>query len=202
MGDFSPFFRENLKTLFDKNELLNEFDSTIVGIDEAGRGSLAGPMMMAACKLHKDLNGLCDSKKLSEKKREELYELILLNSNYLILAFSSEQIDEIGLSACLKRGLTLIKKHFKKENNFLYDGNTNFGISGIKIQIKADFYIKQVSAASILAKVSKDRVMNFLAKDFPCYEFEKNKAYGTKAHRKLIAKFGICKLHRKSFKLL
>lgn len=202
MGDFSPFFRENLKTLFDKNELLNEFDSTIVGIDEAGRGSLAGPMMMAACKLHKDLNGLCDSKKLSEKKREELYELILLNSNYLILAFSSEQIDEIGLSACLKRGLTLIKKHFKKENNFLYDGNTNFGISGIKTQIKADFYIKQVSAASILAKVSKDRVMNFLAKDFPCYEFEKNKAYGTKAHRKLIAKFGICKLHRKSFKLL
>lgn len=202
MGDFSPFFRENLKTLFDKNELLNEFDSTIIGIDEAGRGSLAGPMMMAACKLHKDLNGLCDSKKLSEKKREELYELILLNSNYLILAFSSEQIDEIGLSACLKRGLTLIKKHFKKENNFLYDGNTNFGISGIKTQIKADFYIKQVSAASILAKVSKDRVMNFLAKDFPCYEFEKNKAYGTKAHRKLIAKFGICKLHRKSFKLL
>ncbi len=202
MGDFSPFFRENLKTLFDKNELLNEFDSTIVGIDEAGRGSLAGPMMMAACKLHKDLNGLCDSKKLSEKKREELYELILLNSNYLILTFSSEQIDEIGLSACLKRGLTLIKKHFKKENNFLYDGNTNFGISGIKTQIKADFYIKQVSAASILAKVSKDRVMNFLAKDFPCYEFEKNKAYGTKTHRKLIAKFGICKLHRKSFKLL
>lgn len=202
MGDFSPFFREKLKTLFDKNELLNEFDSTIVGIDEAGRGSLAGPMMMAACKLHKDLNGLCDSKKLSEKKREELYELILLNSNYLILAFSSEQIDKIGLSACLKRGLTLIKKHFKKENNFLYDGNTNFGISGIKTQIKADFYIKQVSAASILAKVSKDRVMNFLAKDFPCYEFEKNKAYGTKAHRELIAKFGICKLHRKSFKLL
>ncbi len=62
--------------------------------------------------------------------------------------------------------------------------------------------ILQVSAASILAKVSKDRVMNFLAKDFPCYEFEKNKAYGTKAHKEFIAKFGICKLHRKSFKLL
>lgn len=191
-----------MKTLFDKNEILNDFDSTIVGIDEAGRGSLAGPMMMAACKLHKDINGLCDSKKLSEKKREELYRFILLNSNYLILAFSSEQIDEIGLSACLKRGLTLIKKHFKEENNFLYDGNTNFGISGIRTQIKADFYIKQVSAASILAKVSKDKVMNFLAKDFPCYEFEKNKAYGTKTHKELIAKFGISALHRKSFKLL
>ncbi|EOC7452825.1 ribonuclease HII [Campylobacter jejuni] len=191
-----------MKTLFDIKELLNEFDINLIGIDEAGRGALAGPMMMAACKLNKKLDGLCDSKKLSEKKREELYEIIIKNSNYLILAFSSEQIDTLGLSTCLKTGLKLIKKHFKAENNFLYDGNTNLGINGIKTQIKADASILQVSAASILAKVSKDRVMNFLAKDFPCYEFEKNKAYGTKAHKELIAKFGICKLHRKSFKLL
>ncbi|MFY4755715.1 ribonuclease HII [Campylobacter jejuni] len=191
-----------MKTLFDIKELLNEFDINLIGIDEAGRGALAGPMMMAACKLNKKLDGLCDSKKLSEKKREELYEIIIKNSNYLILAFSSEQIDSLGLSTCLKTGLKLIKKHFKAENNFLYDGNTNLGINGIKTQIKADTSILQVSAASILAKVSKDRVMNFLAKDFPCYEFEKNKAYGTKAHKELIAKFGICKLHRKSFKLL
>ncbi|EDO8527086.1 ribonuclease HII [Campylobacter jejuni] len=191
-----------MKTLFDTKELLNEFDINLIGIDEAGRGALAGPMMMAACKLNKKLDGLCDSKKLSEKKREELYEIIIKNSNYLILAFSSEQIDALGLSTCLKTGLKLIKKHFKAENNFLYDGNTNLGINGIKTQIKADASILQVSAASILAKVSKDRVMNFLAKDFPCYEFEKNKAYGTKAHKELIAKFGICKLHRKSFKLL
>ncbi|EAI9784271.1 ribonuclease HII [Campylobacter jejuni] len=191
-----------MKTLFDTKELLNEFDINLIGIDEAGRGALAGPMMMAACKLNKKLDGLCDSKKLSEKKREELYEIIIKNSNYLILAFSSEQIDALGLSTCLKKGLKLIKKHFKAENNFLYDGNTNLGINGIKTQIKADTSILQVSAASILAKVSKDRVMNFLAKDFPCYEFEKNKAYGTKAHKEVIAKFGICKLHRKSFKLL
>ncbi|GAA8606998.1 ribonuclease HII [Helicobacter pylori] len=191
-----------MKTLFDTKELLNEFDINLIGIDEAGRGALAGPMMMAACKLNKKLDGLCDSKKLSEKKREELYEIIIKNSNYLILAFSSEQIDTLGLSTCLKTGLKLIKKHFKAENNFLYDGNTNLGINGIKTQIKADASILQVSAASILAKVSKDRVMNFLAKDFPCYEFEKNKAYGTKAHKEVIAKFGICKLHRKSFKLL
>lgn len=191
-----------MKTLFDTKELLNEFDINLIGIDEAGRGALAGPMMMAACKLNKKLDGLYDSKKLSEKKREELYEIIIKNSNYLILAFSSEQIDALGLSTCLKTGLKLIKKHFKTENNFLYDGNTNLGINGIKTQIKADASILQVSAASILAKVSKDRVMNFLAKDFPCYEFEKNKAYGTKAHKEFIAKFGICKLHRKSFKLL
>lgn len=191
-----------MKTLFDTKELLNEFDINLIGIDEAGRGALAGPMMMAACKLNKKLDGLYDSKKLSEKKREELYEIIIKNSNYLILAFSSEQIDALGLSTCLKTGLKLIKKHFKAENNFLYDGNTNLGINGIKTQIKADTSILQVSAASILAKVSKDKVMNFLAKDFPCYEFEKNKAYGTKAHKEVIAKFGICKLHRKSFKLL
>lgn len=191
-----------MKTLFDTKELLNKFDINLIGIDEAGRGALAGPMMMAACKLNKKLHGLCDSKKLSEKKREELYEIIIKNSNYLILAFSSEQIDALGLSTCLKTGLKLIKKHFKTENNFLYDGKTNLGINGVKTQIKADTSILQVSAASILAKVSKDRVMNFLAKDFPCYEFEKNKAYGTKAHKELTAKFGICKLHRKSFKLL
>ncbi len=72
-----PFFLENLKTLFDTKELLNEFDINLIGIDEAGRGALAGPMMMAACKLNKQLDGLCDSKKLSEKKREELYEIII-----------------------------------------------------------------------------------------------------------------------------
>lgn len=191
-----------MKNLFDTKEFLNEFDNSLIGIDEAGRGALAGPMMMAACKLDKKIDGLCDSKKLSEKRREELYEIIIKNSSYLILAFFNEQIDELGLSACLKRGLKLIKRHFKTENNFLYDGNTNFGVEGIKTQIKADTNMPQVSAASILAKVSKDRAMNFLAKEFPHYEFEKNKAYGTKTHKELIAKFGICKLHRKSFKLL
>ncbi|MBK2000597.1 ribonuclease HII [Campylobacter sp. 2018MI35] len=191
-----------MKLLFPENELLPEYDENLVGIDEAGRGALAGPMMMAACKLNKKIDGLCDSKKLSEKKREKLYEIIIQNSNYLILAFSSEQIDNLGLSACLKTGLTLIKRHFKIHSHFLYDGNTNFGINNIKTLVKADAKILQVSAASILAKVSKDRVMNFLAKEFPYYEFEKNKAYGTKIHRELIAKFGICKLHRKSFKLL
>ncbi|XTO85692.1 hypothetical protein K4E85_00080 [Campylobacter coli] len=82
-----------------------------------------------------------------------------------------------------KNGFNTHKKHFKTENNFLYDGNTNLGISGIKTQIKADANIKQVSAASILAKVSKDRVMNFLAKDFPCYEFEKTRLMGQKPIR-------------------
>lgn len=183
---------------------LNEFltnKTELVGIDEAGRGALAGPMMMAACKLKCELPQLMDSKKLSEKKREEFYELITRNSNFLILAFSNEQIDNLGLSLCLKKGLELIKSHFKHAI-FLYDGNTNFGVDGIKTLIKADSLVKEVSAASILAKVSRDKVMKKLAKDYPCYEFEKHKAYGTKRHKELITRFGMCAIHRKSFKLL
>ena len=186
--------------LFDKSELINEFDKELIGIDEAGRGCLAGPLVMAACKLNCKFSGLKDSKKLSEKKREELYKLIIKNSNYLILAFSAQQIDKLGLSLCLKTGLMLIKRHFKT-HNFLYDGNTNFGEAFIKTQIKADLNIAQVSAASILAKVSKDRILNYLAREFPEYEFEKNKAYATKSHKEFIAKFGLCKLHRKSFRV-
>lgn len=186
--------------LFAENEII--ISKNLIGIDEAGRGALAGPMLLSACKLHKDITGLCDSKKLNEKKREELYTQIIKNSSYLILSFSSDQIDTLGLSTCLKKGLSIIKQHFNKDNDFLYDGNTNYGISGIRTLIKADSKIPQVSAASILAKVNKDRIMNFLAKEFPQYHFEKNKAYGTKMHKELIAKFGPCKLHRKSFKLV
>ncbi|MBK1991137.1 ribonuclease HII [Campylobacter sp. 2018MI35] len=186
--------------LFKEDELT--ISNNLIGIDEAGRGALAGPMFLSACKLHKNIKGLCDSKRLSEKKREELYTQIIKNSNYLILSFSSEQIDTLGLSSCLKIGLMLIKKHFNEDSDFLYDGNTNYGINGIRTLIKADSKIPQVSAASILSKVSKDKVMNFLAKEFSYYNFEKNKAYGTKKHKELIQKFGPCRLHRKSFKLI
>lgn len=190
----------NSKISLQLNEFLTD-KIELIGIDEAGRGALAGPMMMAACKLNSKLPQLMDSKKLSEKKREEFYELIVHNSNFLILAFSNQQIDNLGLSFCLKKGLEIIKSHFKC-SIFLYDGNTNFGVSGIKTLIKADSLVKEVSAASILAKVSRDRVMKKLAKDYPCYEFEKHKAYGTKRHKELIARFGTCEIHRKSFKLL
>ncbi len=189
-----------LKTLFQSSELF-EFDENLVGIDEAGRGALAGPLMMAACKLKCELPNLADSKVLSEKKREALYELITKNSNFLILAFSNTQIDTLGFSFCLKKGLELIKFHFK-DANLLYDGNTNFGVSKIKTLVKADSKIAQVSAASILAKVSRDKALRALSYIYPCYEFEKHKAYGTKRHKELIAKFGACEIHRKSFKLL
>lgn len=189
------------KTLFQLNEFLANKAAKLVGIDEAGRGALAGPMMMAACRLRCELPELEDSKKLSEKRREQFYELIIQSSDFLILAFSNEQIDNLGLSLCLKKGLEVIKLHFER-SFLLYDGNTNFGVGGIKTLIKADSLVKEVSAASILAKVSRDRVMKELSKDFPHYEFEKHKAYGTKRHKELIAKFGACRIHRKSFKLL
>ncbi|EOY4239853.1 ribonuclease HII [Campylobacter upsaliensis] len=173
----------------------------LVGIDEAGRGALAGPLFMAACELLKPLNELKDSKKLSEKKREKLYNEIILNSNYLILAFSNAQIDTLGLSKCLQRGLEIIHLHFKKQRK-IFDGNTNYGVLGIENLIKADSLIAEVSAASILAKVSRDKVMQFLALKYPQYGFEIHKAYGTKTHRESIAKYGACKLHRLSFKLI
>lgn len=174
---------------------------SLVGIDEAGRGALAGPLLMAACQLQNEVAELADSKKLSEKRRQELYGQILKNSRFLILSFSNEQIDKLGLSKCLQRGLELICAHFPHSPK-LYDGHTNFGVLGVQTLIKADTKIPQVSAASILAKVSRDEIMRFLAPKFSLYQFEKHKAYGTKLHKILIAQYGICSLHRQSFKLL
>ncbi|MCR2065399.1 ribonuclease HII [Campylobacter helveticus] len=173
----------------------------LVGIDEAGRGALAGPLFLAACELYKPLELIDDSKKLSERIREKLYEEIISNSNYLILAFSNMQIDTLGLSKCLQKGLEIINSHFERKRK-IFDGNTNYGVLGIENLIKADSLIAEVSAASILAKVSRDRVMKFLALKYPQYGFEIHKAYGTKNHRERIVKYGACELHRKSFKLI
>ncbi|KAA6225919.1 MULTISPECIES: ribonuclease HII [unclassified Campylobacter] len=176
------------------------FLKSLVGIDEAGRGALAGPLYMAACCLKKDNLNLRDSKKLSPKQREKFFYEIINNSDFLILSFSNENIDKFGLSACLKKGLEIICMHFEK-SDFLYDGNTNFNVSQVKTLIKADSLIPCVSAASILAKVSRDKFMIDIAKEFPNYHFEKHKAYPTALHKELITKFGPCTLHRKSFKL-
>lgn len=172
----------------------------MVGIDEAGRGALAGPLFMAACELQKALPGLKDSKKLSPKKRAELFEEISLHSKYLILAFSHTQIDTLGLSKCLSTGLEIIKMHFKNKE-LLYDGNTNFKVEGIKTLIKADDKVEAVSAASILAKVSRDKLMSVLALNYKEYGFEKHKGYASKAHIEAISKHGYSSLHRQSFKL-
>lgn len=175
---------------------------SVVGIDEAGRGALAGPLLVAGCLLDSEISGLKDSKALSEAKRIELFRLIKANSSYIIVSFSHSQIDELGLSWCLKTALIIIKRHFLARNcEFLYDGNVNFGVNGVNTLVKADSKVPQVSAASILAKVSRDTAMKELDKEFAVYGFAKHKGYASKAHINAIAKFGLSTIHRKSFKL-
>ena len=172
----------------------------LCGIDEAGRGPIAGSLVMAGVILHKPIDGLNDSKVLSEKKREQLFPIILENSNYHIIQFSALEVDEMGISKCINQGLKSILKHLDSDD-FLFDGNSTFGVSGLRTMVKADASIPEVSAASVLAKVTHDREMIQFAKKFPQYSFEKHKGYGTKAHIEAIKEFGYCEVHRKSFKV-
>ena len=155
---------------------------------------------MVGVVLLKPVNKLKDSKRLTPKKREELYKIIKKNSKYHIYEASSLKIDQIGLSKAIQEGLKEIKKVFNN-TKFIFDGNSSFGVNKIETLIKADDKIKCVSAASILAKVYRDNQMIEYSKIYPEYGFEKHKGYGTKAHLEAIAKYGYCPIHRKSFKI-
>ena len=172
----------------------------LCGIDEAGKGPLAGDLVMAGVILKNNIEGLMDSKVLSEKKREILYPIIIENALYHIISFSPQQIDEKGLSACLGEGLEEIMKNLKAKV-YLFDGNQTFGVLGISTMVKADSKIPEVSAASILAKVTHDRAIVKASKFYPLYGFEKHKGYGTKAHIESIKEHGYCDIHRRSFKV-
>jgi ribonuclease HII len=172
----------------------------ICGIDEAGRGPLAGPLCVAGVLLHRPLQGLDDSKKLTEAKRESLYEEIVQNSNHKIVFKSSEFIDSYGISKALSSALLEIKEALKAEV-YLFDGNSSFGVSGIETIIKGDSLVEEIKAASILAKVSRDRYMKKLCSMYPSYSFAKHKGYGTKAHIEEIKEFGFCAEHRKSYRV-
>ncbi len=174
----------------------------LCGIDEAGRGPLAGPLVVAGVILEKDILGLNDSKVLSEKKREKLFDEIIENSKYHIVFKSAKEIDEFGISFCLKSSILEIMEQLQEfSSNFLMDGNTNFGIQNLQKEIKADAKYKEVSAASILAKVSRDRFMDSISSQYPNYDFIKHKGYGTKAHIEAIKKFGRSDIHRFSYKI-
>ena len=174
----------------------------LCGIDEAGRGPLAGPMVVAGVILEKDILGLNDSKVLSEKKREKLFDEIKEKSKYHIVFKSAKEIDDFGISFCLKSSILEIMEQLQEfSNNFLMDGNTNFGIQNLQKEIKADAKYAQVSAASILAKVSRDRFMDEISPLYANYNFHKHKGYGTKAHIEAIRKFGRSDIHRFSFRL-
>jgi len=181
----------------------------ICGIDEAGRGPIAGPLVMAGCKFKMEngkwkienyLSELNDSKKLTAKKREELFEIIKENSTYHIVFVDNKTIDQKGLSFAINFGLKEIISKIKAEK-YLFDGNSNFGVKEIETIIKGDAKIKEISAASILAKVSRDKFMQEIADKYPMYNFKKHKGYITKEHIEEIKKHGFSDIHRKSYKL-
>ena len=176
------------------------YHTNLCGIDEAGRGPFAGPLVVAGVILKKELQELDDSKKLTEKKREKLFDIIKENSIYHIVFTSAKEIDELGLSICLQNSIKEIMKNIDSQQ-YLMDGNTAFGIANLQYLIKADAQIKEVSAASILAKVSRDRYMCEISSSYPQYSFEKHKGYGTKAHIEAIVTHGYSDIHRRSFKI-
>ncbi len=172
----------------------------LCGIDEAGRGPIAGDLVVAGCILNEKIEDLNDSKQLSAKKREALFEQIITKATYHIVKHSPQQIDELGLSKCIHNSLQEIKQVLQAET-YLFDGNSTFGVDGIETMIKADAKVPEVSAASILAKVTRDRAMIEAAKIYPQYEFEKHKGYITKRHIELLQKYGYCEIHRKSYRV-
>ena len=172
----------------------------LCGIDEAGRGPLAGDLVMAGCILHKKVAGLNDSKKLSAKKREILFSAIINNASYHIAKFSAQDIDNNGISVCLKKGLEEIMENLTAQK-YLFDGNQTYGVKNLETMVQADGKIAEVSAASILAKVIHDKDIIALAKKYPQYQFEKHKGYGTKLHVEMIKKYGYCEIHRKTYKI-
>ena len=171
----------------------------ICGIDEAGRGPLAGPLVVAGVILEKRVYKLNDSKALSKEKREALFKKIKSASKYKIIIIDNEEIDKKGLSFCINYALNEIISSLNA-NRYIFDGNSKFGVQKIEPIVKADTTIKEVMAASILAKVTRDKIMCDFAKEYPEYNFCKHKGYPTKEHIESIKRYGFCKIHRKSFK--
>ena len=176
----------------------------IAGVDEVGRGSLIGPVYAAAVILNKSINKkiLKDSKSLSKNKREELFSYIKKNSIWTIGQASVKEIEKINILQAsllaMKRAITKLKK---KPTLVLIDGNKLPSLKKYKLKyvIKGDQTISSISAASIIAKVSRDRFIVALSKKFKNYGWDTNSGYGTKEHLRAIKKFGITKHHRKTF---
>ena len=176
----------------------------IAGVDEVGRGSLIGPVYAAAVVLNKNINKkkLKDSKKLSKKNREILEKYIKKNSSWAIGSASLNEIEKLNiLNASLLAMKRAIIKLKKKPTLVLIDGNKLPKMKNYKLKsiIKGDQKVSEISAASIIAKVSRDRLVGNLSKNFKKYNWSKNAGYGTKEHIAAIKKFGITKHHRKTF---
>ena len=176
----------------------------ICGVDEAGRGPLAGPVCAAAVILPKGLviPGLNDSKKLSDKRRRELFPIIQQEAVSFGIAFASqEEIDEINILQATFLAMRRAMKQLNPQPEFaLIDGNreTDFGVP-CKTVIKGDSLSANIAAASVLAKVTRDNWMMEAAEKYPGYGFEIHKGYGTKAHYAALEKLGPCPIHRRTF---
>ena len=177
----------------------------IAGVDEVGRGTLAGPVVAAAVILPKDGIGerLFDSKKISSKKREHLYQTILSKAQGVgIGIIGQEEIDRINiLQATLKAMALAIQTLPILPDFILIDGSQGITLPVPQKTIrKGDQLCDSIAAASIVAKVTRDRMMLECHQQYPQYNFARHKGYGTEEHRKAIEKFGVCELHRKSFR--
>ena len=188
---------------------------SISGIDEAGRGPLAGPVVVACVVMPRDsmIEGVNDSKKVSEKKREKLYDEIIQEAiAYGVGIISQEEIDKINILNATKEGLTLAIKEmekdlkekqrgFEKPEIILVDALTKIDTDHIPYRtiIKGDAKSYSIAAASIIAKVTRDRIMREWDEVYPMYGFAKHKGYGTASHIAAIKEYGLCPLHRRSF---
>lgn len=188
-----------------EKEKINLGFKTVAGVDEAGRGPLAGPVCAAAVILPVEcvIEGLDDSKKLSEKKREKLYDIIIEKAiSYNIQLVDNEVIDDINILNATYLAMTNAVNNLDVKPDFvLIDGNRlppDLKTPSEAI-VKGDSKSMSIAAASILAKVTRDRLMLELASEYPEYEFERHKGYGTKLHCEILREFGPCKIHRKTF---
>ncbi|MBQ3596910.1 MAG: ribonuclease HII [Clostridia bacterium] len=190
------------KLEFEKKHIANGL-KYVAGVDEVGRGPLAGPVVCCAVIMPMDdiIEGIDDSKKLSEKKRELLYDVIRQKAiSYCIKEISPQEIDEINILQAVKKCMTQAVNGLDvKPDITLVDGvDTNLQINAEYIT-KGDQKSYTIGCASILAKVYRDRLMCEYAKEYPDYGLEKHKGYGTKTHIEKIKEIGPCKLHRKTF---
>ena len=198
--------------LKEKYELMSAFEKECAaegqmlccGIDEAGRGPLAGPVVAAACILdpEKPIYGLDDSKKLSPKKRDELYDKIVADAKcFCVVRVEPEEIDRINILEATKNAMReAVKRMVIKPDVLLIDA-VNLTGTGIPVKpiIKGDAKSNSIAAASILAKVSRDRIMEEYDKEYPGYGFAQHKGYGTAAHYAAIRELGKTPIHRESF---
>lgn len=187
-----------------ENKALEAGYSIVCGIDEAGRGPLAGPVYAAAVILPKGyvVEGVNDSKKISEKKRDILFDKIIDECVCYSVGIATEkEIDEINiLQATFLAMRRAVDGLEVKPDIALIDGNKKPGLDIAEWDIiKGDAKSANISAASIIAKVSRDRYMLEMAEKYPQYQFEKHKGYGTKLHYEMIEKYGVSDIHRRSF---